>query len=87
MIFPRRPSSRHRAAPNPRAERDERGRVAVPEAEEALDHAAAVVLGRAVVAAAVPLLLQALRHLVDVVDLVDRHALVGQCSTWLFMLA
>ena len=30
------------------------------------------------VAAAVPLFLQALRNLVDVVDFVDRHALVGE---------
>ena len=61
-----------------RRQRDQRRRVAVPEAEIALDHAAGVVLRRAVVAAAVPLLLQALRHLVDVVDLVDGHALVGE---------
>ena len=33
---------------------------------------------RAVIAAAVPLVLQALRDLVDVVDLVDGHALVGE---------
>ena len=61
-----------------RRQRNEGRRVAVPEPEEALDDAAAVVLRRAVIAAAVPLVLQALRHLVDVVDLVDGHALVGE---------
>ena len=39
---------------------------------------AAVVLVRAVIAVRRPLLLQARRRLIDVVDLVDRHALVGQ---------
>ena len=61
-----------------RRQRDQRRGIAVPEAEVALDHAAGVVLRRTVVAAAVPLLLQPLRHFVDVVDLVDRHALVRQ---------
>ena len=61
-----------------RRERDEGGRVAVPVAQVAVHHAPGVVLHRPVVAAAVPLLLEALGQLVDVVDLVDRHALVGQ---------
>ena len=46
-------------------------------AEEPVDHASGIVLLGTVVAARRPLLLQALRHLVDVVDLIDRHALVG----------
>ena len=49
----------------------------IPETEEALNHAAAVVLGRPVVAAVIPLLCNALRGLVDIVDLVDGHPLVG----------
>src|SRR4029079_750286 len=40
-----------------RRKRYESGRIAIPEAQITLDHASAVVLGRAVVAAAVPLFL------------------------------
>jgi hypothetical protein len=59
-------------------QRDERRGIAVPETQVAVDHAPAVVLHRSVVASAFPLLLQALRQIVDVVDLVDRDPLVGQ---------
>ena len=57
---------------------DQGGRVAVPEAEETLDHAAAVMLGRAVVTATVPMLEDAIRQFVDIVHLADRHAVVGE---------
>ncbi len=59
-------------------QRNERRGVAVPETQVAIDHAPAVVLHRSVVSAALPLLLQALRQIIHVVDLVDRHTLVGQ---------
>ncbi len=62
-------------------------RIAVPVAEEAVDHAAAVVLLRPMVAVRGPLPPQALRQLVDVLDLVDRHArgwrsAASGCSGW-----
>ena len=61
-----------------RRQGNEGGGVAVPVAEVAVEHASAVVLERAVITAGVPLLLQACGHLVDVVDLIDGHALVGE---------
>ena len=61
-----------------RRERNQRRRVAVPVAEVAVDDRPGVVGDRAVVAAAIPPLLERLRKLVDVVDLIDRDALVGQ---------
>lgn len=50
----------------------------IEEAEVAVDDRPGVVRDRSVVAAANPPLLEALGKLVDVVDLTDRDALVGQ---------
>ena len=57
-------------------QRDQVGRIAVEVPEEAVDRHHGRCSARRRGSCAPPTLLQALRHLVDVVDLVDRHALV-----------